>query len=290
MSIPIITLHRGNYIHLLYSLAQAKQTNPKSDIFLIGDESNQWINFVNHENIKDYYSSAKKFEDVYGDNHLSRNNYSYELFCFQRWLILKDFMIKNKLKKCVHIDSDLMIYTNLSEEQVKFEAFDFTLSKKGSGHNSFIKLKGLEDFCELLMHFYTTSSTLEILRSLLAEKRNNGETRGGICDMTLLNQYYQRNADKIGLTSDIINDSVYDANVNISDGFEMCNGMKKIYWIDSHPFCRHVEYGKEIKFNSIHFQGQAKKYINEFYRGDKKLILYNQFYRKMKAGLTKIIN
>lgn len=290
-SIPIVTLHRSNPVYqinppyLIYSLAQAKEFNPNSDIFLLGDNSNKYLRFINHENFNFYCEGAKEFESIYADKHMSSNDFLYEMFCFQRWFILRDFMRKNHMEKCVHIDSDILLYVNLSEEQKKFEHSDFTLSRKGSGHNSFIKLKGIEHFCEFLIDFYTKPSLFKILESLWEEKKKRP---GGICDMTLLNQYYQRNSDKIAQTSDIIENSVYDANINASHGFEMRDGIKNIFWIDGKPYCKHLESGKNIKFNSLHFQGYAKRLMNDYCTANKTLVNYYIIERKGRRFLSKV--
>lgn len=292
-SIPIITLHRSNPAfqinppYLIYSLAQAKEFNPKSDIFLFGDNSNKYLRFIIHENFNHYYDGAKEFEKIYADKHMSSNDHLYEMFCFQRWFILRDFMKINNIKKCLHIDSDILLYVNVSEEQKKFDRSNFTVSRKGSGHNSFIKLEGIEEFCQFIIDFYTKPSLFKILESLWEEKKSRP---GGICDMTLLNQYYQRNTDKIAQTSDIIDDSVYDANINVSHEFEMRNGIKNIFWVDNQPFCRHLESGKEIKFNSLHFQGKAKRLIKDYCTANKTLVSYYSIERKGRRVLSKIKN
>ncbi|MGB3653480.1 MAG: hypothetical protein WBA41_19980 [Rivularia sp. (in: cyanobacteria)] len=284
-SIPIVTLHRGNHPYLIYSLAQAKKNNPESDIFLLGDYSNKFLRFITHEDFSFYCEGAKEFEKIYADKHMSSNDFLHEMFCFQRWFILRDFMKKNKIEKCVHIDSDILLYANLSEEQEKFAHSDFTLSKKGSGHNSFIKLKGIEDFCEFVINFYTNPSLFKILETLWEDKKSRP---GGICDMTLLNQYYQRNSDKIAQTSDIINNSVYDANINASHEFEMRNGIKNIYWVDGKPYCKHLKSGKGIKFNSLHFQGKAKRYMKDYCTAKKALVSYCRIERTGRTIISKI--
>ncbi|MEO1377862.1 MAG: hypothetical protein AAFW70_27005, partial [Cyanobacteria bacterium J06635_10] len=273
--------------YLIYSLAQAKELNPGSDIFLLGDNINKYLRFIHHEDFNLYCEGAKEFEKIYTDKHMSSNDLLFEMFCFQRWFILRDFMRKNQIKKCVHIDSDILLYANISEEQEKFDHSDFTVSRKGSGHNSFIKLEGIEEFCQFLIDFYTKPSLFKILESLWEEKKSRP---GGICDMTLLNQYYQRNTDKIAQTSDIINDSVYDGNINASHGFEMHNGIKNIFWVDGKPFCRHLDSGKDIKFNSLHFQGKAKRLMKDYCTANKTLVSYYMIERKGRRVLSKIKN
>ncbi|GAA6621729.1 hypothetical protein [Scytonema sp. NUACC26] len=291
MGLPIVIVHRGFPEYLLYSLAQAQKFNPKSDIFLLGDNSNSILNFIHHENIYNYYTKAKLFEKIYSEKHLSFNDYEYELFCFQRWFIIQEFMIKNKIDSCIHLDSDLMTYVNVTEEfSKKFEKYSFTLSKKGSGHNSYIKYSGLEKICEHIMSYYTNPELFEILTSIREKALLAGQKAGGICDMTLLNQYYQRYSQEIGSTSDIINDSVYDANINSSDGFEMREGIKNIFWVDGLPFCRHLESGKEIRFNSLHFQSQPKKHImKNYFTENKRKIIYYILINKMNRLYTKSV-
>ncbi|MEC4885918.1 MAG: hypothetical protein SAL70_32080 [Scytonema sp. PMC 1070.18] len=288
MYLPILILHRGYSTYLMYCLAQAKALNPDSDVILLGNESNKHIDFVFYENIEKYDDEAKEFEKIYSSKHMSFSEYQYELFCFQRWFILKRFLEKNNLDRCIHLDSDVMIYVNLLDEfSKKFEKFNFTLSKKGSGHNSFIKYQGIENFCQLLTNFYTDPGLYEILKSIREKALSAGQKAGGICDMTLLNQYYQRYSHEIGITSDIIDDSVYDANINNSDGFEMYDGIKKIYWVDGHPVCKHLNSGREIRFNSLHFQGQSKKYIKNYFTGNNQKLNYYQFKYKVSNFLDK---
>ncbi|MUG96750.1 hypothetical protein F7734_32190 [Scytonema sp. UIC 10036] len=285
MYLPIVVLHRGYSAYVPYCLAQAKVFNPKSDIVLLGDDKNSFINYIHHERIENYDDEAKEFEKVYSEKHMSFNNYQYELFCFQRWFVIKNFLEKNQLDKCLHLDSDVMIYVDASEEfSKKYEKFNFTLSKKGSGHNSYIKYEGIKKLCELLTKFYTDPELFKILKSIREKALLAGQKAGGICDMTLLNQYYQRYSQEIGLTSDMIDGSVYDANINSSDGFEMHEGMKKIYWKNGFVYCKYLDSDKEVKFNSLHFQGHAKRHMKDYFTGNKQQIFFSLL--KYKAIAT----
>lgn len=62
MLTPIIVFHYGYAPHLVKVLAQAKAFNPSSEIILLGDESNRFLNFVRHENIRQYFQEATRFE------------------------------------------------------------------------------------------------------------------------------------------------------------------------------------------------------------------------------------
>ena len=91
MSTPIIFFHLGNPEFLGHSLNQARCKN--SRIILLGDETNQGYDFVEHYMFNDYLDTqAKDFIDVY--DHLSTNNRQFELVCFLRWFAIKNFVKK----------------------------------------------------------------------------------------------------------------------------------------------------------------------------------------------------
>ncbi len=263
MSIPIITIHLADREHLGWVLAQARQSNPQSHIFLIGDYSSNHYKFVDHEDIGSYFQEAEKFKKIY--RHFSHNSLTYELLCFQRWFVLKSFMEAQKIDKCLCIDSDVMLYADIEEEQKKFSCFDLALYKKWIPHCVFVNnLKTLSEFCEFLIALYTNSSNLERLE---LEFKNYPPDKS-ICDMTAFHKFCNLNSSRIGDLSIIINDSTYDNNINSPEEFEMYNDRKNIFFREKQPFCRQLSLNKEIKFNALHLQGYAKRYVEEYFTGD----------------------
>ncbi|WP_414584591.1 hypothetical protein [Scytonema sp. PCC 10023] len=287
MSVPIVLIHRTDSDYLLYSLSQAKKVNPQSNIHLIGDPSNSHYAFVKHYNILDYFQEAQEFSEYY--QHLNTNPYEYEIFCFQRWLVLKNFMLINKIEKCFYMDSDVMLYADMTLEEKRFSRFDFTLSyppqaDSPSPHCSFINnINALNDFCDFLKEIYLNDSLLNIMK--LQFDRCAGH--GGACDMTAFREYQNRGRSKIGNTSIILNDSIYDHNINDSHGFEMCNGIKNINLRNGKPFCRYSDCNKEIKFKILHFQGGAKKFMRYYCTARKAIIA--DYFRKLRGKVYRLI-
>lgn len=260
-------VHQNDSFYLPFSLVQAKESNPKSNIFLIGDNSNNYYKFVKHDNTNNYFNQALHFAKTY--KHMSPNNFCFELFCFQRWFILKDFMVRNNIQKCVYLDSDVMVYTNLTEEQKKFSHFDFAISSKvGNPNCSFINnIEVLENYCNFLIKLYTNSELFKLLELQLEKKSLKG-LKEGISDMTGFEEYFKTKSSNFGTLQHVINDSTYDRNIRRSHGFEMDDEIKKIYWVNNQPFCKQLDSGKLIKFNSLHFQGSAKQYMKKHFKGD----------------------
>lgn len=266
MTVPVILIHRGNHGHYKKVINQARIYNEK--VYAIGDcvpPSNCYI--------ADYYQGAEEFNSVY--EHLNTNSRPAELICFQRWFILRDFMDTHGIQACLHIDSDVMLYAVAHHEFQKFSQFDFTLSHRCCGSNSFFTLHGLKRFCDFLMYFYHDKSSYEYERiTAHFHIRQKHGLPGGVCDMTLLEYYSYQNCGKIGEMMHIIDDSTYDHNINARDQyFRMGEKTKDIVFVSGFPYCYQETTGKQIQFKTLHFQGPAKgliHHMNHFkgYHGD----------------------
>lgn len=257
MSIPVIVTHLGNHEYYRKVIKQAKKYNEK--VFAIGD-----CEPPSNYNISDYFQSANKFSHFY--EHLSTNSRRIELICFQRWFILKDFMENHGIEISFHIDSDVMLYANTDIEYENFCQFDFTLSHRCCGSNSFFTLKGLKKFCDFLINFYRNKNSYDYDRiAAHYHTRQKHGLPGGVCDMTLLQHYSYLHCGKIGEMMHIINGSTYDHNINEPDQyFRMDKGIKDITFVNGIPHCYQESTGKQIQFRTLHFQGPAKKHFPNF--------------------------
>ena len=266
--LPIVFLHNTNSDYLRYSLGQAKHSNPDSTIYLIGDNSNDCYNFVEHHLYLNYFQGAYDFSKIY--RHYNTTSYKYEVFCFQRWYILLEFLVNNQLEKCLYLDSDTMLYTDITKEQIKFSQFDFTLSYKTCGSIFFLnRVEALADFCQFLTDIYTKKERLYFDRMLahyMTFKKNG--MAGGACDMTAFDFYGYDHFGEIGEVSQIIDGSLFDPGINVPHpGFEMEKGIKKIIWKDAVPYGVQLKTANEIKFNSLHFQGETKRLMGKYFTG-----------------------
>jgi len=263
--LPIIFIHQNNSGHLKYSFAQAKASNPQSTVFVLGDDSNRDYPDIRHHSLDRYFDGAAKFKEVY--RHYSTHSVGFELICFQRWFILRDFMKAQGFEQCVYLDSDVLLYANVTEEINKFSRFDFTLCWNTIGCVFFLnRLEGLNSFCDFLMDLYSKKDpyTYDRIVAHFAARRKHG-LPGGACDMTALQLYNELNFGRVGEASYVVDGSVYDPNINMPHpGFEMENGVKKITWKQGMPFGRYIRTGEEIRFNSLHFNGKAKRLMGQY--------------------------
>ncbi|MEM6350192.1 MAG: hypothetical protein AAF766_05460 [Cyanobacteria bacterium P01_D01_bin.14] len=256
---PIVVIHKHDSFYLPYCLYQAKTSNPRSDIILIGDSNNNHYPSIKHFHISDYSTGIKEFQKVY--RHLSTNLPVFELFCFQRWFVLRNFMQAHQLDTCIHIDSDLMVYSDLSQEHHQFSQYQFTLTRGRSGHCSFFNSrKSLEKICDFIMFLYEDPSQSKYLQNYYHQVITEGKV-GGVNDMFAFEQYRMRHPDEIGEMATIRNGAVYDCNVSRSDGFEIDSrsGTKRIFWKNGQPYGIVQSSQEQVRFHSLHFQGKAKK-------------------------------
>jgi hypothetical protein len=260
MSVPIIFIQLGSrdYFNLVYHQA-CKNDNT---VIVIGNDSTTPLK---HADIKDYSESANTFSKVY--QHLSTNSYEAELICFNRWFILYEYMIKNGIDRCLHLDTDVMLYANAEKEIKKFEQYDFTLSHRCCGSNSFFTLKGLAGFCTYVLQMYSNKSSIEFdqITAHYTIRQKHG-LPGGVSDMLLLDKYSSRICGMVGEMMHIVNDSTYDHNINVSDQHFKMSGqsIKEVSFFENLPYCHQTTTGKEIRFNTLHFQGPAKRFMNSY--------------------------
>jgi hypothetical protein len=273
--LPIIFIHNGYSDYMEYSLRQAKYSNPDSEIILLGDKSNDKFDFITHINLEDYFSSASEFSEVY--KHYSTNPYNYELFCVQRWFVLKEYMKQNNIEECFVCDTDVMIYSNIEEALNPFKENDVALLK----HNdesfllgiSFLKLDSLESFCSYTMNSYKSDNRVKEFEKRYLEIISKN-TVGGISDMILAaNWLHDTNDENYVNLAKIENNTTFDRHVGTpsqveDDKYKFRHGRKVITWQNNFPHCYSYKYEKDIRFHLLHFQGPAKYLMAQFYMGN----------------------
>ncbi len=264
----IVFVHKGYSYYLELAVAQAKYYNPECEVILFGDNSNKRIKNVTHYEISEYSKKAKEFDACFFN--VSPNRRSYELFCFQRWFIIKEFIEKNPEydDDFVYCDSDTLLYDkvipdlkDLSPNILATEAWEspgFTFFKKGT----------LSDFCDMILWLYTTKEGLDVIK-YYANKFDREQLGQGISDMTAFLYYttvrHQNECvDAQQPTSSWTGDCggekfCYDHNINIADGFKTdIWGRKAISFVNGIPYAVIQRTHDKVRFKGLHFQGDAK--------------------------------
>lgn len=268
-NLPILIIHQGDNEYIKYSLKQLKFSNPNSDVFLIGTNANKrhCPDNIKHVLIDDFIYSALEFSKIFQqiDKSFSNSNNKkcfipiddYNLFCYQRWFILRDFMQANNLSKCCYLDSDCMLYTDINISTYK------SLQTNWIG---IFNMDELNNFCSFIEKHFSDNYLLEELL-----KFTIGITHTFVSDMALLWLFnrFPENKFKLGYFNESFFDqNIHDHNIYFTGHFpelEMAEGKKKIYLISNELYCKNLIINQFAKVNSLHFQGyDGKQYLKHF--------------------------
>lgn len=264
MTMPIFFIHRGDDGYLTYSLQQAKASNPHSDVILLGKACNQQYCTGNiaHVLLDGYMQSAAEFAKYY--KHVSTNSYEYNLFCFQRWFVLRDFMRQHKLQRCCYLDSDVMLYADINNPEFSHFSFEFSWT-------SIVDLEALDRFCDLTTNYFSQPA---LFSHLVQYTQQIGHVHYGqplVSDMVLF-ALYLREFPLHRQTHGIFDGSFFDGNINHplrippdNSEIESLAGKKKVFLINGSFYCKLPAKNTYIRVNSLHFQGPpSKPYMKYF--------------------------
>jgi hypothetical protein len=268
MAIPIIFFHQGNSKYLKYSLKQARTFNPHSPVYLLGDERNDRYPFITHVFADKYAPAVKAFSAVY--RHLSSNDKEYELNCFLRWFYIKAFCRENNIEEFIYLDSDVLLFQDVNEMLPFFQNAAIANTADSTGMPAFTYFKdhkAIVDFCNYLLRAYTEPTAIKELDGFYEPFVTPPGMMGGVCDMTLFHFYFRDHPNDTLKIDLIDNELAVDVSINNSDGYEMENGLKKVYWQNNLPYCKRINDGKLIRFATLHYQGDAKNLMAKHFKG-----------------------
>lgn len=259
----LIFTHKGNAFYLDYVLRQARYFNPDADIYLLGDKDNNHYDYIIHIMVEDYMNSANEFEDVY--EHMSSNLYNYELFCFQRWFVILDFVRSNNIKNFICLDSDVLVFCDITTALSKYiDEYDFTICNGYHPGFNLFHIESLDKFCQYMKQLYINPACLARLKSryqtFILEKKP-----GGNCDMTAID-YYVREYPNAVVDIAVPDEPIcFDGGISGSYGiFEMDRGLKRIYWKNNQPYFSLLRDGSYIQAGGLHLDGQQKFIIYKY--------------------------
>jgi hypothetical protein len=262
--LPIVFIHLFKSEYLPFTLGQAKMKNLNSPVIIIGDDSNNIFPFATHLHMNRYCKQAVEFQKIY--KHFSPNGFIYEQFCFLRWFLLRDFMRAHSIQRLIHLDSDVLIYVDVNQEQKNWQHAELSLINGDCAGNMFVNgAAALEELCQSIWDMYASPGAEQRLAALSEQRHSTG--RLAVSDMVPLRAFYDANRHRVAEMTGIQYDGSYwDANVHLDEGFETESGRKRYRFDNGRPYCRHVATSRDIFFKSLHFQGIAKSHIEPAFR------------------------
>ena len=272
---PIVFIHRGCPDYLKITLAKARQYNPDAPLILLGDSSNahlvREIPGLEFDQMQLDTGDSARFAKIY--QHQSFLSEEFERFCMQRWILLRDLVRQRKWDRLLHLDSDVLLYSNIEQTGKRFDDYVMSLAPWGHrelcGHTCFINQPEiLDEFVNYLFELYTTEEGKR-----QREPGTPSEKKHWISDMSCLGFFRDKTSHPIADLTQIIENAVFDDFITSTCGnYEKRSrfwkrDLKRVYFKDSIPYCRLKEKGtpsESIRFLSLHFHGGTKWMIKYF--------------------------
>ncbi len=267
--VPIVFIHRGYSWYVPYSLEAASRRLGKHRLHYIGDTYGKWVSnkWCQHTSlISTDFLAAADFAKIY--RHYSTLGVEYELFCIQRWFVLRDYMRRVGLTSCIYLDTDILISGDLDEVYQRVADSGRPIGFTGhSAHTCMVhEWDGLREFCDFVTRFYQDESNrqkcLEWQKKVLS--KGNG---GGVSDMTLFYRFAEARPDLSISYGELYDKSPSPIDVSmtaVSDYETDAGGFKRVTWEDNLAFA-HTTDGAKVAMCTLHFQGRAKKVLKQNY-------------------------
>lgn len=264
--LPIVFIHNRNHSYLPLSLFKARQTNPGSDVILLGDGQNAHFGaMVHHFHHHRYARQANELARSFVN--FSTNPADFELICLQRWMILLEFMEQHRMDKCLYLDSDVLIFDEKEADAQRFQRYGMTVAGI-SGHTNFVQSRDvLARFCQHIRQAYEQPDAHAILEDKYKAFRLYHEA-GGISDMTFFTEFRAANPDLVLDIAEPLEGKMFDITITYTHGVKAENGLKKISWAQGRPFVELLN-GEWVEMRSLHFQGESKKYMKAMARQER---------------------
>lgn len=268
MSSPLLFCHYGNSDYLKYTLKSARYFNPSKEIILLGDSLNK--DLANAENVRHIYLSnfesnslIAKFENVY--SHIAGSSHGRKFwlkFNFKRYYYIYAFLVSESIDSFWYFDSDVLILSDLTTQEQKFNNFDFAVQ---SNINGFIKSS--DSLLKYLLHNISAFSDKYFLMNQRNKIENNPSL--ALTEMATFKTFIQNNLVKSIKLNTIINNETFDECILNSDGMVMMmNGrnFKKIYCdIFGNIYCLDSITMKYVKMLALNMSGANALLLRKIY-------------------------
>lgn len=268
--------------YLRYCIEQAKKYNQK--VVLIGDEYNKnWCSDWHHV---DEFPSERYDAFAVVFRNLSAYPDSWANSIFKRFFLIYEYLQKNNETDCVILDSDILLYQNMSN-YTPFQDCDTALeipklqdlpgAPAGNGLRwtacagiSYFKRDALSDFLDYCTDMY--KNHIDFL-SQKWELHKQYKLYGGVGEMSLLYLWTKTLPnEKVLNLLEPFQDTVFDLNMGIPANFteqeyayDPILRIKKLIWKDNRPFCLRRSDHRQIGFLALHFVDISKLYMYDFF-------------------------
>jgi hypothetical protein len=223
--------------------------------------------------IDHYLNYADNLKKVY--RHKSQWGKEFEYVCIERWFVLYEFMEEQGIDHCVLLDSDILVYSDLTEVESTFQTYKMTWTGF-SAHINFINdKKYLKEYCDFVLEVFSKHDHYMKDDTISYPRIMRGELDGNISDMLFFHDYNIKKPGRLLNIAEPLNDGVFDITIEMDQGMEMENGFKKIEWKGKIPYGILKGIGNQVRLHTIHFW--TKKVISSYFKYNNMKFLFIKF-------------
>ena len=206
--------------------------------------------------IRDYFEGAKDFNKDYV--HLSILSKEYELNCYSRWFVMRDFARRHAMQSFCYFDSDILLFAPVERFTNEFRGY---IAGNWAWANFISKPEAIDLLCDYLHDAFRDGERLHAL----AERNRSLFGQPHVSDMYILLEWPKSNSDI--LDQNDFPQKGFDHNIRESeDGlYAMDGGIKHLTQGDHGMWVAHRNHGgAEMPFYFLHFQGWSKFLMARF--------------------------
>ena len=258
----IIYVHKGDSFYLDSIFNITRKNNPSQKIILLGDDENKKYAEkynLNFYHINDYYTSNFNYK------HYSVNSPDYEKFCYERWLIINNFLKTHDYETIIYSDSDNAFFIDVNELLKYNENGIYDMMYLGNQNiivpSLFILKKYIfEIISNRICDFF--NKTDEDILKIIEIKNSYDNGRIHFSDMFLLNHilYNDLTINKIGIE----NKYNFKKTMNVLKIDDFLINVSYINIKDKLIIDNKIPYVNGVKLFNIHFAGDSKKEVHKF--------------------------
>lgn len=253
--IPVIFFHIGDtyaygdqrFMFVDVALRQAALAAPNSDVILLTDEIRQLDFDVTQVLTAGYSESVAAFEKVY--IHTSVNERPYELNCYTRWFVMRDFARQHGLGRFCVFDTDILLFSPVERFAAEFGAHR---AGNWTWANVFADPEALALMCDYFSEAFADAA----LFARIADRVERRLGRRQLSDMQVLRELPGQNP--AFLDQSAFPARGYDHSIRDSEnGLFVMDGAHKYltFGPDGVPLARRRADGATVPFHFLHFQG-----------------------------------
>jgi hypothetical protein len=247
----MIFVHSGHHHYPAYTFLHAVEQG--FDVHVIADRSWSSILDVTFHDISEFARATEAFRSVY--RHRSVQDPRYEMFCFERWFILREFAARHGLDELVCADSDVLVYPGW---QAIRDLMGPARMTDAAWFNLFRSRQALIDWTEFIIQMYRSG----------ADEAAAAKYPHGLSDMTCLIEYGRLNPGGVSQWQRWDPLAGFDVSLALRPPFQpnpLGDAINAVVFAAQGPAYVAAATGKPVPMWTLHFQGKTKAFIEAYH-------------------------